>query len=114
MLINLVSNAVKYAPPGSVVALRALDAEGACRFEVEDGGAGIPVSHQPRIFQRFARAGGADDPGGTGLGLALARALVELHGGHIGFDSRPGRTRFWFTLPLAVENSAGPREIPNA
>lgn len=107
VLINLVSNAVKYAPPGSEVVIRARAAgEGMVRFEVEDGGPGIPAAHQPRIFQRFARAGGSDDPGGTGLGLALARAIVEQHGGRIGFESVPGRTLFWFTVPAPASVTA--------
>jgi signal transduction histidine kinase len=106
VLINLVSNAVKYAPPGSEVLVACGDEPDGCRFEVVDRGPGIPESHQPRIFQRFARAGGSADPGGTGLGLALARAIVERHGGRIGFDSRPGETRFWFTIPHAASGEA--------
>jgi signal transduction histidine kinase len=106
VLINLISNAVKYGPSGSAVVVRAAPVDGYCRFEVEDRGPGIPEAHQPRIFQRFARAGGEKDPGGTGLGLALARAIVERHGGVIGFESRPGLTRFWFTVPRDPETQA--------
>jgi CheY-like chemotaxis protein len=81
---------------------------------VRDSGIGIPEAQQPKIFQRFVQA---DDNiqsryGGNGLGLSITQRLVELMGGHIGFESRPGSgSLFWFTLPL-VEVEAPQVEAP--
>jgi signal transduction histidine kinase len=85
----------------------ALTAHGACaRLAVSDEGAGIPEAFQPRVFQRFAQADGADtrQKGGTGLGLSISKSLVEEHGGQIGFETAPGKgTTFRVDLPLAGE-----------
>jgi signal transduction histidine kinase len=66
-------------------------ADGA-RLSVRDQGAGIPPAFQPRVFQRFAQADGADtrQKGGTGLGLSISKSLVEEHGGQISFETAPG------------------------
>jgi CheY-like chemotaxis protein len=83
---------------------------------VRDSGIGIPEAQQSKIFQRFAQA---DDEiqsryGGNGLGLSITQRLVELMGGHIGFESKPGQgSMFWFTLPL-VEVVAPPVEVAQA
>ena len=75
----------------------------AVRFYVRDTGPGIPPEHQPRVFERFyrvdpARTRGA---GGSGVGLTVAKGLVEAMGGRIGLESEPGRgAEFFFTLPL--------------
>jgi signal transduction histidine kinase len=78
------------------------------RIEVGDTGPGIPAEDQERIFLEFeqARTGsGSDKPEGTGLGLALAKKLVEMHGGKIWVESEVGKgSRFFFTLPLARED----------
>ncbi len=102
VLLNLLGNAFKFTPQGSVV-LRAQWLNPGVLFSVQDTGIGIAPSHQARLFQRFVQAhdeGGAYH-GGHGLGLALSQALVALQGGEIGCDSAPGQgSRFWFRLPL--------------
>lgn len=105
VLDNLVSNAIKYSPKGDRVVVRAAETEGGVRFEVEDRGDGIPEALRERIFGRFIQADSSDrrEKGGTGLGLYIAKSLVELHGGDIGFGDRPGGgTIFWFELPKKV------------
>jgi len=102
VLGNLVTNALRHTPEGGQVTLAAQAGEGAVVVSVSDTGAGIPAEELPYIFERFwrgeksrSRAGG-----GSGLGLAIARQLVELHGGAIHVESAPGQgARFWFTLP---------------
>ena len=74
------------------------------RLEVTDNGIGIDPAHQARIFERFVQADMAltREAGGVGLGLAIARELVEAHGGTIGVESAPGQgSTFWIELPLA-------------
>lgn len=110
VLANLISNAAKVSPSGALVEL-ALSLRGdRARVAVRDAGPGIPESFRPRVFQRFAQAaaGSIAPPAegrairGSGLGLSIVRALVEAHGGVVGFETELGRgTTFWFELPLA-------------
>ena len=101
-LDNLVSNAVKYSPPGSVVRVAAARAQGAWRFHVRDEGPGILPEDRARLFTDFARlsARPTGDERSTGLGLAITRRVIEAHGGSIGVESEPGHgADFWFSLP---------------
>ena len=105
VLSNLVSNALKYSPPERPVMVRVLREQGMARVEIEDAGPGIPLGAQAQLFQRFYRVPGIKVAhgmgGGIGLGLYIARSLVEQHGGQIGVESQVGRgSTFWFTLPL--------------
>lgn len=107
-LLNLVGNAVKFTPDGGRVWVRAAAADGGVRVVVQDTGPGIPAEEQERIFQEFQQAHISQEAGrpeGTGLGLALARRFVEMHGGRIWVESEGGRgSTFIFTLPLAGPN----------
>jgi signal transduction histidine kinase len=99
---NLLTNAVKYSPPGSTVRL-SVQAEGASwRINVQDEGPGITEEDRQKLFQDFARLSARPTGGekSTGLGLAIARRIIHAHGGEIGVDSTPGHgATFWFTLP---------------
>ncbi|MBS1153058.1 MAG: sensory box histidine kinase, partial [Myxococcaceae bacterium] len=99
VLGNLVSNAIHYSPSGGSVEIKVSRQGRLGRFEVRDAGVGINPEHQKRIFERFFRVPGAR-PEGAGLGLAIAREIVEAHGGEIGVESQPGKgSCFWFTVP---------------
>jgi signal transduction histidine kinase len=106
VLNNLVTNAIKYTPPGGTVTIRARPYdERFLMISVEDTGYGIPIEDQPHIFERFYQADHhlQSKVGGYGLGLPIAKLIVEQHGGHIGFDTIPGKgTTFYFTAPLYV------------
>ncbi|HEX2081276.1 MAG TPA: hybrid sensor histidine kinase/response regulator [Longimicrobium sp.] len=98
---NLVGNAVKFTPEGGAVTLACVPGEGEVRFSVTDTGPGIPPEQVPHIFGAFWQAKHADRRG-LGLGLSIARGLVEAHGGRIWVESEPGRgASFVFTLPVA-------------
>jgi signal transduction histidine kinase len=101
-LVNLVSNAVKYTPPGGRVTVKAWLEEAEIRLEVSDTGIGIPEEALPRIFTEFYRARNAKamEEDGTGLGLVIAREAVERHGGQIMVRSAVGRgSTFAVSLP---------------
>ena len=104
---NLLSNAIKFTPSGGSVTVRVERAASAVRIAVEDTGIGIAHGQLPYVFQRFwqAHTGTSREYGGLGIGLALARHLVELHGGSITVESpgAGGGATFMVTLPLAAE-----------
>lgn len=99
---NLVSNALKFAPSGTapVIDIAAGRADAQWRFTVTDNGIGIDPQHRERIFGMFKRLHGRDEYPGTGLGLAMAKKIVERHGGSIGVEDSPNGpgSRFWFTV----------------
>jgi signal transduction histidine kinase len=104
VVMNLVENAVRYSPRPGHVALRASDGGHTITLEVDDDGPGIPQDELERVFERFYRGNGrrGADGGGAGLGLAIARWIVELHGGTIRAERRePHGSRMVVTLPQA-------------
>jgi signal transduction histidine kinase len=108
VLFNLLDNAVRFTPPGGEVVVSAVHSAGRCEVRVIDTGPGIPPEHLPFLFERFYRVDQARTrgDGGTGIGLAIARSVVEAHGGRIWAESEVGRgSVFTFDLPLAREPS---------
>ncbi len=110
VVTNLLTNAAKFSPPGGVIEVgveRVGDAWG--RVSVTDHGPGIPADFQDRVFDKFAQADTSSTRthGGTGLGLTIAKAIVERLGGRIDFETAPGEgTRFFFDLPLVTDGTA--------
>jgi signal transduction histidine kinase len=108
-LANLVANALRYAPDGGRVCVRVENRGDRLRFEVEDDGPGIAPEDLPRVFERFAQGSdAARRGGGVGLGLAIVREVVHLHGGQVGVESEPGRgARFWLWIPRTAAGGCG-------
>ena len=101
VLSNLLGNAVKFTPPGGRVSVTAREEDAVVRISVADTGPGIPAEHLPQVFDRFWQAR-STRRAGAGLGLAIARGIVEAHGGDMGVRSEPGAgSTFFFTLPVA-------------
>jgi signal transduction histidine kinase len=105
VLTNSLTNALKHAPVDQVVSV-CLDVEGSvARVSVRDRGSGLTPEQQQQVWERFYQAAAPGQRGpdrGLGLGLAIARAIIEQHQGQVGVESVPGRgSTFWFTLPLA-------------
>ena len=112
VLVNLLSNAIKFSPQGRRVRVTLGLVAGGARVSVIDSGPGIAEEFQGRIFSKFAQADSSDtrQKGGSGLGLSICKAIVEEHGGNIGFESEPGHgSRFFFELPVVA--TVGKREI---
>ncbi len=117
VLVNLISNAVKFSPPGAEVTVRVEPAEKGrmLRFSVQDHGPGIRPEEEHKLFKKFQQVDSSDSrpKGGTGLGLAIAKAIVEQHGGKIGFKSEPDRGAiFWFELPALEERALKSEYVP--
>ena len=79
-LANLLSNSIKFSPPGGEVILRGVNDSGSTRIEVHDSGPGIPAAERDAVFQRFYRVDESDQQGGFGLGLSIVAAIINLHG----------------------------------
>lgn len=102
ILLNLIDNAVKYAPSGSLVEVVSINEGDEVLIEVRDNGPGIAGVHHSRIFERFYRVdqGRSSHMGGTGLGLSIVKHLVTAMGGHVGYRPHaPKGSVFWFRLP---------------
>jgi signal transduction histidine kinase len=113
VLLNLIGNSLKFVPAGGVITLGATRQGGEARVWVADTGAGIAADDLTRVFDRFWRAD-RHEGGGVGLGLAVAKGIVEAHGGRIGVDSRLGAgSTFFFTLPVPAM-AADPARIVHA
>jgi len=106
VLINLISNANKYGPPGEEICLEVSATAKMTRLVVMDRGPGIPPDQRENLFGRFVfpQEGGEVSQAGAGLGLSVVKAIIEAHGGEVGVADRPGGgSQFWFTLPAASE-----------
>jgi two-component system sensor histidine kinase KdpD len=104
-LINLLDNAVKYSPPGTLIEVRAKEAPGALAIEVADRGSGFLPGDEQQVFEQFYRGADAKpERRGTGLGLAICKAIVRAHDGVIVARTRPqGGASIRFTLPYDGE-----------
>jgi signal transduction histidine kinase len=109
VLLNLVGNAIRYSPEGSVVWLRAEREDGGARLVVADQGEGLSEAQQARLFEKFERLGRQGD-GGSGLGLYISRRLARAMGGELTVESAPGQgARFILELPSFEDERAKPR-----
>jgi signal transduction histidine kinase len=107
VVLALLGNAVRYGRGGRPIIVRVRHLDAQVRVEVEDEGLGVPEAERAAIFQFGGRASNARRHAGAGLGLFVAREVILLHGGDIGVEtSAKGGSRFWFTLPLPVEDRA--------
>jgi two-component system cell cycle sensor histidine kinase PleC len=116
MLLNLISNAVKFTDKGGVM-VRVRAAEGGVTISVVDTGCGIPREHLPRLGRAFEQVDMelSRKNGGTGLGLALTKALAEMHGGRMDIDSEVGRgTIVTIYLPARVGTISGRQQLAGA
>ena len=110
VLLNLITNALKFTPEGGRVTLSARPVGDSIALSVADTGIGIPASEQPKLFSRFFRSSISQERAiqGTGLGLVIVKSIVEHHGGSIWFTSKPGQgTTFTVTLPLTGTDAPG-------
>jgi PAS domain S-box-containing protein len=106
VMINLLNNAIKYAPPKSQIRVKTGDFGPYVMATVEDRGPGIPEEKLEKIFESYGQVdlNDARKHGGTGLGLSICKAIVQQHGGHIGVDTAVNQgSRFWFTVPKQAQ-----------
>jgi len=104
VLVNYLSNAIKFSPAQSSISISSLKSEGMLKVLVRDNGPGIPQEEQAKLFERFYQTKAGRAAGGTGLGLTSAKMIVEAHNGTVGVMSEQGKgALFWFTVPLPNE-----------
>lgn len=106
VLVNFLSNAIKYSPDGDVVSLAVTQNGNLLKFEIKDNGPGISPENQQKLFKEFSQVESADGikRAGTGLGLLICKQIVEAHGGKVGIDSEVGKgSCFWFQIPAEPE-----------
>jgi signal transduction histidine kinase len=109
VVTNYMSNALKFSRANQEVEVRVQTQDRAARVSVHDDGVGIPLAHQPHIWERYYQAAGANVQSGSqvgfGIGLYISRAIIEGHCGQVGVESAPGQgTTIWFKLPLAASS----------
>lgn len=101
-VVNILTNAIKYSPPGAAITINSSSGRGIATISIKDEGPGIPTAYQDTVFERFVQLSVDGNKEGTGLGLAISRAIITAHGGTIGLNSVPGHgSNFWFTVPLS-------------
>ncbi|HUX85276.1 MAG TPA: HAMP domain-containing sensor histidine kinase, partial [Chitinophagaceae bacterium] len=111
VLVNFLSNAIRYSPEGSRVLIGSYGQEGAVVFYVQDFGKGIDPKYREKIFEKFFRVPGSLSGGGTGLGLAISREFIQAQGGKVWVNSEPGKgSTFCFSLPAAPGLKASPQD----
>jgi two-component system sensor histidine kinase KdpD len=116
VLVNLFENAARYTPEHTPIDISAHQQGQNIIVEVADRGSGLPLGDPNRLFEKFYRAGTAKPRSGAGLGLAICRGIVQLHGGKIQAENRTGGGAvFRFSLPLEGEPPTGPQQesMPN-
>jgi PAS domain S-box-containing protein len=112
---NLLSNAIKYSPDGGVIEVGGTSSATSAMLYVRDQGVGLSEADRERVFERFFRVDGAlsRKTQGTGLGLYLAKAIIEAHNGKLGVDSQPGKgSKFYFILPRSTDDERMTRPSP--
>jgi two-component system sensor histidine kinase KdpD len=117
VIYTLIDNACKYAPPGTTIKIEARRAaEDMVKIAVEDEGPGVPITERKKVFERFFRITNDGSTGGIGMGLAIAKGIVQAHGGEIWIEDRSPKqgARFVFTVPVGDDASTGETNvIPN-
>lgn len=104
VLVNLLENAARYTPAGSIIDIAATNRADDVQVEVTDNGPGLQPGNEERLFERFVRDRPSTDRLGTGLGLTICRAIIDLHGGKIGARNQPqGGACYWFNIPKPAE-----------
>ncbi|GAB4063745.1 sensor histidine kinase KdpD [Uliginosibacterium sediminicola] len=112
VLVNLLDNAARHTPPGTQITLRAACVGAALQVSLEDNGPGLPAGAEERLFAKFERGHSESAQPGAGLGLAICRAIVQAHGGHIHAErAASGGARFVFSLPLGQAPFTDPAEL---